>query len=75
LEQNRIASGLLSSKDDLVYQNLLSSVVENAQLAALEITDGADTARMPQMLESIRTSIVRATDVLKRLLWHAKPIN
>jgi light-regulated signal transduction histidine kinase (bacteriophytochrome) len=73
LEQNRIASGLLSSKDDLVYQNLLSSVVENAQLAALEITDGADAARMPQMLESIRSSIVRATDVLKRLLWHAKP--
>lgn len=71
LEQNRLMSGILSSKDDLVYQNLLSSVVENAQLAALEITDRVDTARMPEMLESLRASVKRTAEVLEHLLWHA----
>jgi chemotaxis family two-component system sensor kinase Cph1 len=70
LEQNRMMSGLLSSKDDLVYQNLLTSVVENAQLAALEITDRVDTARMPELLESLRASVKRTAEMLEHLLWH-----
>lgn len=61
----------LDSKADLVYQNVLSSVVENAQLAALEITYGVDTARMPEMLESVRASVTRTAQVLEHLVWHA----
>lgn len=61
----------LDSKADLVYQNVLSSVVENAQLAALEITYGVDTARMPEMLESVRASVTRTAEVLEHLTWHA----
>ena len=45
----------------------MSAVVENAQLAAMEITDGLDTARMPAMLESVRTSVARTAEVLDQL--------
>ena len=66
--------GKISGRDtgaDLMYQKLLASVVENAQLAALEITDGMDNARMLQMLESVRNSVDRAAEVLDHLIWHA----
>ena len=53
------------------YQTLLASVVENAQLAALEITYGVDAERMPGMLESVRVSVARTADLLEHLLWHA----
>ena len=59
------------SNADLVYQNLLTSLVENAQLAALEITDGVDTARMQDMLESVRASVTRSSELLEHLIWHA----
>ena len=50
-------TGRLDSKADLVFRNLLSTMVENAQLAALEIADGVDPAQMPEMLEAIRMSV------------------
>jgi chemotaxis family two-component system sensor kinase Cph1 len=71
VEGRRIMTGRLDTKADLVFQNLLAAVVENAQLAALEITDGTDTARMPEMLESIRASVARAAEVLEHLVAHA----
>ena len=39
----RVAAVRLDSREDLVHQHLLSRIIENAQLAALEITYGADT--------------------------------
>jgi hypothetical protein len=60
----------LDSEADLVYRNLLASVVGNAQLAALEITDGVDPARMPGMLDSVRASVGRTATLLECLLWH-----
>jgi light-regulated signal transduction histidine kinase (bacteriophytochrome) len=72
LEENRRIAGRLNSKSDLVFQHLLSSVVENAQLAALEIADGVDTARMPELLDCVRTSVTRTTGVLEHLIWHAR---
>jgi light-regulated signal transduction histidine kinase (bacteriophytochrome) len=63
---HRLVSGL----PDLVFQGLMATIVENAQLAALEITDGVDLARMPQMLESVRASVARAADVLEVLVRH-----
>jgi nitrogen-specific signal transduction histidine kinase len=68
---NRAVTARLDTRASLLYQDLLSSVVENAQLAALEITDGSDTARMSEMLESIRSSVTRTADLLEHLLWHA----
>jgi hypothetical protein len=49
----------------------LSPVVGNAQLAALEITDGVDLASMPDMLENVQTSFTRSAELLEHLIWHA----
>ena len=47
--QKRIVGNApLDSESDLVYRRLLSLAVGNAQLAALEITDGLDLARHAQ---------------------------
>jgi len=61
----------LDTKASVVYQELAASAVENAQLAALEVTHGAEISRMPEMLESIRTSTNRTLDILEHLVWHA----
>jgi light-regulated signal transduction histidine kinase (bacteriophytochrome) len=53
------------------YRRLLAAVVGNAQLAAMEIADGIDPARMPEMLESVRTSLDRTTELLDHLSTHA----
>jgi PAS domain S-box-containing protein len=67
LQSHRKLVGRINSEADLTFENLLSSVIENAQLAALEIADGPDTARMPEMLESVRTSVARAAEVLEQI--------
>jgi hypothetical protein len=71
IKSHRINSVRLDSKTDLIYQNLLSAVVENAQLAALEITYGIETGRIAEMLESVRTSTLRTAEVLEHLIWHS----
>jgi light-regulated signal transduction histidine kinase (bacteriophytochrome) len=72
VESHRLVSGRIGSKTDLIYHNLMSTVVENAQLAALEITDRADIQQMPEMLESVRASVARTADVLEHLIWYAR---
>ena len=67
VSQHRHLSSPINSRAGLAYRNLLASILQNAQLAALEITDGIDMARMPAMLESIKTSVERAAEVLKQL--------
>jgi PAS domain-containing protein len=71
IDQRRPRSGQLDTTADLMFRNLLSKVVENAQLAALEITDRIDTTRMPEMLEAVRASVTRTAEVLRYLVWHA----
>ena len=61
----------LETRPDLLFQTLLSTIVENAQLAALEITDGVELSRMPDMLQSIRASVQRASTVLEHLIRHS----
>ena len=53
--------------DALEYRDLESLILENAQLAALEITDGLDPKRMPEMLEGVRMSVARCADLLDHL--------
>lgn len=60
----------LDSSASLLYQELAASAVENAQLAALEVTHGAEISRMPEMLDSIRSSTSRTLDILEHLVWH-----
>ncbi len=68
---HRFASGPMETSTDLMFQTLLSALIENAQLAALEITDGVEVSRMPEMLESVRASVARAAEVLEHLIQHA----
>ncbi len=56
----------------MLYRQMMSSVVENAQLAALEITDGLDMVRMAELLESVRGSVTRAADVLEHLIHQGR---
>jgi two-component system, chemotaxis family, sensor kinase Cph1 len=71
VERHRVPAVPLDSDNDLVFRDLLASVVGNAQLAALEITDGIELARVPAMLESVQSSVDRAAELLERLVWHA----
>ena len=73
VQGQRIATRRLDSQAGLAAQNLLTSMLENAQLAAMEITDGVDTAGMARRLESVRASVQRASNMLERLIRHAQP--
>jgi PAS domain-containing protein len=71
IAERRPISGLLDSKAHLMFRNLLTTIIENAQLAALEIADGVDPAQMPERLETVRASLARTEEMLGYLLWHA----
>ncbi len=64
----------LDAAGDRDYQAVLASVVENAQIAALEITYGVDTDRLPTMLGTVRASVARTADLLEHLIWHASGV-
>ena len=67
LISHRRLSSRLETNSDLKAQALISSIVENAQLAALEVTDAADPTNMRQLLDGIRSSVERSAEVLGRL--------
>ncbi len=71
IDRRLLRATRLDPAGDRDYQTVLSSVVENAQLAALEITYGVDAERMPRMLESVRFSVGRSAELLEQLIWHA----
>jgi len=74
LQSYRRLAGRVNSEADLKFQNLMSNVVENAQLAALEITDGVDLSAMPAMLESLLRSVSRTADVMEQLSFSPEVI-
>jgi nitrogen-specific signal transduction histidine kinase len=71
VERHRVTATPLGSRADLRRRDLLAGIVGNAQLAALEIADGPDLARVPEMLESIESSVSRTTELLARLLAYS----
>ena len=71
VERHRMVARPLEHTGDLRRRDLLASLVGNAQLAALEITDGPDLDRVPEMLESIQASVDRTTELLEHLLWYS----
>jgi light-regulated signal transduction histidine kinase (bacteriophytochrome) len=50
------------------YNRLLEAVFENAQLAAIEITDGTHSTRVPGMLKDIEESVSRSSSLLGSLV-------
>lgn len=61
----------VGSKTELLHKNILSAIVENAQLAALEIADGVEVGRMPSLLDNVQASVDRSAELLRHLLRHA----
>ncbi|ESQ09427.1 MAG: hypothetical protein N838_20265 [Thiohalocapsa sp. PB-PSB1] len=62
----------LESEEDLLYCNLFSGLVHNAQLAALEIADGVDLERVPDMLDGVQASVSRIAELLEHLIWYER---
>ena len=71
IDRRSMRTERLDANGDRDYQAVLASVVENAQIAALEITYGVDVDRLPAMLGTVRASVTRTADLLEHLLWHA----
>lgn len=71
IAQHKVLAIPLDSKDDLIFRDLLASIVGNAQLAALEISDNLDVTQVPAMLKSVQASVARTTGLLEHLLWYA----
>ena len=72
VHKSRMAASRLDTRAGIAAQSLLATILENAQLAALEITDGVDTAGMSARIESVRASVQRASDMLERLIRHSQ---
>ena len=71
VERHRLGAHPVKNPSDLKRRDLLASIVGNAQLAALEITDGPDLTRVPEMLESIQASVDRTTNLVEHLLRYS----
>ena len=71
VDRTRMLQGRIDTRNDLIYRSLMNSIVENAQLAALDIADGSDIKMMPQVMETIEDSIERASQLLEHLVLHA----
>ena len=69
--RHRLMVRRYDSPADLAYRDLIEKIVDNAQVAALEIGDGVDIDGMPQALEGVRTSATRSAELLEHLIWHA----
>jgi two-component system, chemotaxis family, sensor kinase Cph1 len=59
--------GRIETSSAMAVEALMSRIIDNAQLAALEIADGLDTAGIPETLESVRASVARAAEVLEQI--------
>jgi PAS domain-containing protein len=70
VERDEIVGLRRDASTDPVHRNLVNSVLENAQLAAMEITEGATTCQIPQLLESVHASVTRAGELLEHLIEH-----
>lgn len=71
--RRKLSSGL-ETGTQVKVQGLISQVIENGQLAALEVTESADSTNMGILLEGIRNSVERCAEVLERLTFDATQV-
>jgi chemotaxis family two-component system sensor kinase Cph1 len=69
--QHKMLAVPLDSKADLMFRDLMASIIGNAQLAALEITDSLDVSQVADMLDSVQVSVSRMTELLEHLMWYS----
>jgi hypothetical protein len=72
LENKRMPSDPLDFSSNMVFRRLYSRIISNAQLAALEITDGMQLSDIPRLLEQLRVSVTRSELLLNYLLTHSR---
>lgn len=70
-EQQQLMNLLLDSDADPMFRNILASILSNAELAGLEITDGMEPSRVPEALEGVRVSVARTAELLDHLVGHS----
>ena len=70
MDRHRMLTTPLDSKSDLIFRDLMASIIGNAQLAALEISDNLDVGLVPDLLNSVQSSVARTTDLIEHLLWY-----
>ena len=75
VSSGRLASSQFDRRVDALVETLFAVMVENAQLAALEITDGVDLAQIPDMLDSVKASILRSKRALDHFVLYAKTLS
>ncbi len=70
IERHRSMSQPLGTQTDLMYRPF--DVVAGGQCAARRIGDhrGLDLDRVPEMLDSVQSSVSRSAEMLEHLLWH-----
>jgi PAS domain-containing protein len=71
LEQQKLMRQQLQWSANPLHRELLSAIVGNAQLAALEVTDGVDLGRVPALVDAVQASVQRTTRLLEHLAWYA----
>lgn len=64
----RAPAGRLDLGANAEFGAACAKMVENARLAAIEITYGAEAAGMARMLEGIRASVARSTELIEQLV-------
>ena len=70
-EGQRVIAARLGRLEGEAESRLRTALLENAQLAALEIADGVETRDMARRLDSVRASMQRMADLIARLVHHA----
>jgi len=65
----------VAAGQDVAVQRLMSSVIENAQLAALEITEGTEVSEVPGLLDSVGVSVTRTVEVLEQIVQSNLKLN
>ena len=71
LEQQKLMRQQLQWSANPLYRELLSAIVGNAQLAALEVTNGVDLGRVPALVDAVQSSVQRTTQLLEHLAWYS----
>ena len=72
LASQRRLAGRLETTTDPKARKLLAGLIENAQLAALEISESEGAQAVPARLKSLGESVARSAEVLERLAFEEK---
>ena len=70
-----LRDGRFDLREDRDFGASYAGIVENARLAAVAITYGAEMDGMAVLLESVRASVSRATDLLELLTRHGSEVD